>query len=600
MHALRNGPKDVPAKKLWEHLDREYPVPADWVLQDIGKQRTGWFGPEEDRTLDRDLLAAPLKELGEDIPTPLRQQVQQVLAENPQRRDPRWLDLYLVLCERRREKRLRTLRQKAARFLFAKHFNMGGSHYAYTEGQSDAQAERIFQPGTELCLWEMNGLDGRITRLLADPQGVIRDPNVSWDGKRVLFAWKKSDRQDDYHLYEIDLDRRAVRQLTFGLGFADYEPAYLPNGDIVFNSTRCVQTVDCWWTEVSNLYTCDRDGRFLRRLTFDQVHDNFPQVLDDGRVIYTRWEYNDRGQIYVQGLFQMNADGTAQAEFYGDALSSTPPAIGNGSWDVKRVLGTTPIDEQGSACFTVPARTPVYFQVLDGDRQVIQTMRSWSTLQPGEVLACVGCHEHKNTVPPPSTRFRRQPAGPRPLISPAGGVRGFSFLREIQPILDRQCVRCHDAADQEMDLRAEPIRDHQARRLWARSYLSLVHAQRGEGSETDWRGNDAHPLLNWISPQSAPPLLAPYTAGSARSDLVKILRQGHQGVKVTTEDLDRIRCWIDLGVPYCGDYTEAHDWSERERAKYDHYLAKRRAMERIEAGNIQQFMAAREGQSKRQ
>jgi hypothetical protein len=105
--------------------------------------------------------------------------------------------------------------------------------------------------------------------------------------------------------------------LTFGLGVADYEGAYLPDGDIIFNSTRCVQIVDCWWTEVSNLYRCDPDGRFLRRLAFDQVHDNFPTVTPDGRILYTRWEYNDRGQIYPQPLLQMNPDGTNQSEFYG-------------------------------------------------------------------------------------------------------------------------------------------------------------------------------------------------------------------------------------------------------------------------------------------
>ena len=69
---------------------------------------------------------------------------------------------------------------------------------------------------------------------------------------------------------------------------------------------------------MSNLYTCDRDGRFLRRLGFDQVHTNYPTVLPDGRIIYTRWEYNDRGQMFPQGLFQMNPDGTGQTEYYGN------------------------------------------------------------------------------------------------------------------------------------------------------------------------------------------------------------------------------------------------------------------------------------------
>ncbi|MBP5622233.1 MAG: hypothetical protein J6X44_09480, partial [Thermoguttaceae bacterium] len=114
------------------------------------------------------------------------------------------------------------------------------------------------------------------------------------------------------------MNAREVRQITFGLGVADIEPIYLPNGDLLFTSTRCGQITDWWWTEVSNLYTCDAQGRFLRRVSVDQVTVNYPKLLDDGRVVYTRWDYNDRGHIYVQPLFQMNADGTGQTEFYGN------------------------------------------------------------------------------------------------------------------------------------------------------------------------------------------------------------------------------------------------------------------------------------------
>ena len=222
---------------------------------------------------------------------------------------------YIQSCEQRRAGRIAAAPKKV---LFAKHFNMGGSHYAYTEAQSDAQHERNFKAGSALCLLDLSGPDPVIETLIDDPKGVIRDPDVSYDGKRILFAWKKSDREDDYHLYEMDAQTRSVRQLTQGLGVADYEGAYLPGGGILFNSTRCVQTVDCWWTEVSNLYVCDNGGGNIRRLTFDQVHDNYPTVTPDGRILYTRWEYNDRGQLYPQPLFEMNADGTNQREFYGN------------------------------------------------------------------------------------------------------------------------------------------------------------------------------------------------------------------------------------------------------------------------------------------
>jgi hypothetical protein len=91
-------------------------------------------------------------------------------------------------------------REMLRRVVFAKHFNMGGSHYAYTEGQSDAQHERHFYPGSALCLMELDGPFATIRTLIDDPDGVIRNPDVSYDGSRILFAWKKSDREDDYHL----------------------------------------------------------------------------------------------------------------------------------------------------------------------------------------------------------------------------------------------------------------------------------------------------------------------------------------------------------------------------------------------------------------
>jgi hypothetical protein len=237
-------------------------------------------------------------------------------TETPPGQD--WAELYLDAATVRRAVRLGPYREALRQVVFAKHFNMGGSHYAYTEGQSDAQHERHFYPGSALCLLELDGPFPKIRTLIDDPDGVIRNPDVSYDGSRILFAWKKSDREDDYHLYEMDVATGQIRQLTFGLGFADYEGVYLPNGDILFNSTRCVQTVDCFWTEVSNLYTCDPDGNFLRRLTFDQVHTNFPTLTEDGRVLYTRWDYNDRGQLFPQPLFQMFPDGTGQTEFYGN------------------------------------------------------------------------------------------------------------------------------------------------------------------------------------------------------------------------------------------------------------------------------------------
>ena len=304
---------EAAAKRIWLESKEDFPIPWDWISQDGGAGFPRWFTTSGTTRVEQDLIQKALAELG-DAGVGLRQELRQLVEATAPPDDRRWFALYLKACEQRRRQRLQTLSVKWPRILFIKHRTVRPSFFAYTEGQSDAQDERHFLPGAELCLLELEGL--KVRTLISDPSGAIRDPAVSWDGRRVVFAWKKSLNDDDYHLYELDVGSGRAVQITAGAGFADYEPAYLPNDDLVFALTRCVQTVDCWWTEVSNLYTCDSKGRFLRRLGFDQVHTLYPQVLDDGRVIYTRWDYNDRGQIFPQALFQMYPDGTGQTEFY--------------------------------------------------------------------------------------------------------------------------------------------------------------------------------------------------------------------------------------------------------------------------------------------
>ncbi len=811
------------AEHIWLRTKEDFPVPWDWMQQDAGTNFANWFRAADRTDIEQQMIVKALHELSGNG-EPLRTELGRLIPAKVPANDRRWLELYLKVCEQRRQQRLRTVSAKSSRVVFVKHRTIRPSFFAYTEGQSDAQNERHFLPGSELCLWEMEGPPGRVRTLLADPTGAIRDPAVSWDGQRILFAWKKSLNGDDYHLYELSVASGEVRQITSGKGFADYEPAYLPNGDIIFASTRCVQTVDCWWTEVSNLYTCGPDGRYLRRLGFDQVHTVYPQVLEDGRVIYTRWDYNDRGQVFPQPLFQMNPDGTGQTEFYGNnswfpttiaharsipgtskvlailcghhstqagklavidpargrqensgvqlvapiratpaeridsygqvgelwqypyplneqeclvtyaplgweqperrrgdadfgiywmdvaghrellvsdpllpcsqpvtlaarikpmphaghvdyrqtngifylqdiysgpglagvprgaikklrvvaldfraagvgnnssggpgggAMVSTPVAIGNGTWDIKKVLGEAKVYDDGSALFTVPARTPVYFQALDERGYALQTMRSWSTLQPGETFSCVGCHDHKNTTAPTGNYTLAMRAGAQALEPFHGSPRGFSFAKEIQPILDRYCIRCHKdripiqelvsresrrplldrphlasaAGDGARDipafsLLADATVDPIAKRKWSDAYLLLTQARAASRNEPDgeFRGEPGGRVVNWISSQSAPEPQRPLSAGAVRSELLTLLEQGHQGVRLTRDDLATIACWIDLLVPYCGDYREANAWTPEELAKYQHYTDKRQQMQALEQANIGELL----------
>jgi hypothetical protein len=86
-------------------------------------------------------------------------------------------------------------------------------------------------------------------------------------------------------------------------------------------------------------------------------------------------------------------------------------------------------------------------------------------------------------------------------------------------------------------------------------------------------------------------MLPPLHRGAAKSELMTLLEKGHHEVKLTQEEMEKLACWIDLSVPYCGDYTEANTWSENEKAKYARYLKKRQDMEAIERENIRAFLS---------
>ena len=794
----------VPRINLKEESIRlfaEYPLLCDWFMQDTdrlteapaGADLNGDYIPKNivaycraDRGMEfeEQLIKRVLGELRNN--KVLQNELDALVRNNAPVTDRRWLDLYAWACRERRLQRLKNMKNKFPKILFIKRHMLRPSFYGYTEGLSCANFERNFVPGSSLCLLEWNGNKPKVTELLTDKDGTFRDIDVSWDGKRILFAWKKSLNDDDYHLYEMSWPDRKVRQLTFGLSVADFEGRYLPNDDIIFSSTRCISTTDCWTTEVSNLYTCDRDGKYLRRLCFDQVVTTYPSVLENGNIIYTRWDYNDRGQIYPQPLFQMNPDGTGQTEYYGNnswfptvinhargihgtgkvlavlhghhtwqagelavidrnkgtqeasgiqliapvrdtkavkvdrygqggnlhrhpyplsdnsfivamtpymnarqegrkynirfhlywmdidgrremlvndpsisnahpiplkarkrpnvytspvdhrvpygtyymldiyegpglkdvkrgtveklrvvaleyralaigsnhsggrgggAMSSTPVSTGNGCWDVKKILGQAKVYEDGSAMFKVPANTPVYFQAIDQHGSMVQTMRSWSTLMPNETYGCIGCHEDKHNTPPVSKMTMAMKAGAQELTPFHGPVRGFSFLKEIQPILNKHCVSCHDGRDLDkesgqilVDLTDKIYEDKLSKRDWTFSYMNLTHSK----IEQRIRGDADHKMLNWISAQSVPNMLPPYFRGSAKSELMTLLRDGHGNTNISRKELDIFAAWIDLGVPFCGDYVESNAWTD---AEFKHYIQMQRKREHL-AGEV--------------
>ncbi len=698
-------------------------------------------------------------------------------------------ETYIRLAQMQRKELLSPYLDRIKKVVFTEHNIMGGrSHYAYTEGLTDHPESPMGDKGGGLYLLTIDeDANCSVEALLEVPQGILRDPDVSFDGERILFS-KRDSKHEDYHLFEMTISDRSVRRITFGEAHADIEPAYLPNGGIVFNSTRCVQDVDCFPKPVSNFFLCDIDGRFIRRIGFDQVHTNYPTLMSDGLVLYTRWEYNDRKQYQTQCLFKMNPDGTNQQEYFGnnspfptsilhareipgssgkavailsghhtdqqgylaiidpskgdDGLQSvqliaperqvvdpgpkgsdrdfygqtgdvyqypypldensflaahryigegknqpqfdlvfvtrdgtreilaqpktiscgqpiplasrekppvlssrvdyrkkqgdfsivdvyhgessegiargtierirvvgieyrarsfkptaagdsyTPVAVGSGTWDVKVIVGEAEVYEDGSAWFTAPARMPLYFQLVDTNGFVAQTMRSWTTLQPGEGQSCVGCHEKKDEIPAPKTTIA-QSRGPKPLNEFYGPMRGFSFDKEIQPILDEKCIRCHDGGVHDgattIDFRAIKPPEEDFTYYWGQKRRGGMESTPQYGSRNSSKSYwNMLAYVSWLNALGPAYLLPPYEDGAFKSDIIKHLDQGHNDIQLTKEERDKFCCWIDLIVPYAGDYME--DMWEEETAIYQHWLDKRNAWLEIENQNILDYL----------
>jgi formylglycine-generating enzyme required for sulfatase activity len=217
----------------------------------------------------------------------------------------------------------------------------------------------------------------------------------------------------------------------------------------------------------------------------------------------------------------------------------------DGPWDVKRVLGTVPVEADGSVYFEVPANTPVAFHPLDEKGRALQLMRSWITVMPDELQSCSGCHEPQNSGSGPQNRLQALERTPSKIKPWYGPERGFSFNREMQPVLEHACVRCHDGTAGRPDFRCKPdvlIRTKEVYYVGSShfppAYLALRAFVRGHTQEGD--------------------LQLPYPCDyhASTTELVQLLESGHHGVKLDSESWDRITTWIDLNTPAHGTWTE--------------------------------------------
>lgn len=233
---------------------------------------------------------------------------------------------------------------------------------------------------------------------------------------------------------------------------------------------------------------------------------------------------------------------------------STPlanrPAIGlAGEENARAILGTVPVESDGSAHFTVPACKPILFQALDADGMAVQTMRSLTYLQPGESVSCIGCHEKSMTTPVVrKTQALQRP--PSEIDPGALGGRPFSFMEVVQPVLDKHCVKCHSGAKPKKgkDLTGTPFKGY------SKSYWALCGDRNFSGEGTNPK-NAAEALVPRFGMRNRIEITPPGGMyGSRGSRLIKHLRKGHSKVKLSSDDLYQLAAWIDMNAIFYGVY----------------------------------------------
>jgi len=570
----------------------------------------------------------------------------------------------------------------------------------------DNENDPAYTTGAQLCKFNLK--TGKITILLETAKGCIRDPKVHYDAEKIIFAWRKAGRQN-YNLYEINVDGTNIRQITSG-PFDDYEPEYLPDGGIVFVSTRARRWVGCWMTQVGTIHRCDADGRNIQMLSCNIEHDNTPSVLPNGQILYMRWEYVDRSQVEFHHLWTMNPDGTNQEIYYGNEVSwgvflscrpipndervmgiyspghghrdhygwlsffsrkygpddprglqhiifpwgkgmladswplsaetilaaelgksrlvfvtknkdddkYTPRAIYEiksndkrkwitqsprpiikrpreriiptrsdstsstgthvmvdiynsqnltgikrgeikklliietlpkpvnfsggpdtlsflGSFSLERILGTVPVESDGSAYFELPANRPIFYVALDENNLSCRRMQSFTCLRPGETTSCIGCHNSRNHSNANIGSARRVKALQHPpsKITPIEGIEDVpDFMRDVQPVLDKYCIRCHNTEDRKGRLSLEGDMGV----TYSISYYSLaMREQIADGR-------------NGLGNQP------PRSLGSSASPLLRKLEGAHHSEKASREDWLKVWAWTEAAAPFCGTY----------------------------------------------
>ncbi len=238
-------------------------------------------------------------------------------------------------------------------------------------------------------------------------------------------------------------------------------------------------------------------------------------------------------------------------------------------WDIKRLLGTVKVEKDGSAMFHIPANTTISLQPLDKEGRAVQLFRSWLVAMPGEKLSCIGCHESPQE-PPVTTKTIASGMPPQEIVPHRGEVEGYSFEMEIQPVLDAYCVRCHDGSDD--------------------SKPNFKNTELADEKNVTHRFSHAyhafHRYFRRPGPESSGVMLTPYEFHASTSEGVQLLEKGHYGVKLDDESWRRIYTWVDLNVPFHGNWTSVYSVNQG-RHQWTTNIAAHAATLRAQYANVE-------------
>lgn len=272
----------------------------------------------------------------------------------------------------------------------------------------------------------------------------------------------------------------------------------------------------------------------LRKIKAENTEEYEPAVVNVMDLYESRHQWPENTKIAALRIIQV-------------LPKSTPgrhnPAIGYGTEKNARVvLGTVPVEEDGSASFYLRPYIPVFFQALDEKGKAVQSMRSDVYAAPKEKVTCVGCHENRKSTPVPKNRItpkamRRAPSTITPEMD---GSNPFNYVRLVQPVLDKHCIECHGESKTKPELtgRYDPEKD--TKRQWTESYRNL----RPYAFYYDGDGN-------FVESKTYPGKF-----GAIDSKLYQLLSAGHKNVKLTDEEMRRITLWLDSNSDFYGTYED--------------------------------------------